>query len=129
MQNPLVSAYRELIYRTGDIGRYNSYGELVFVSRKDNQIKHQGHRIELGEIESSAMKNDGVSRAVCLYNAEKKEIALFYVGECEEKAMLAYVSALLPRYMLPSYVEKMSVLPLTDNGKIDRRALIQRTNG
>ena len=128
VQNPLVSAYKEIIYRTGDIGKYNSYGELVFVCRKDNQIKHQGHRIELGEIESAAMKNDGVSRAVCLYNADKKEIALFYVGECDQKELLAYISALLPRYMIPSYIEKMNALPLTDNGKIDRRTLIGRTN-
>ena len=128
VQNPLVRAYRELIYRTGDIGRYNSCGELVFVSRKDNQIKHMGHRIELGEIESSAMKHSDVSRAVCLYNKDKKEIALFYVGNCEQKDIALFLSEQLPRYMLPSYIEKMTAIPLTDNGKIDRRTLIQRTN-
>lgn len=128
VQNPLVSAYRELIYRTGDIGRYNSYGELVFVCRKDNQIKHMGHRIELGEIESAAMKHDGVSRAVCLYNADKKVIALFYVGDISQKELSEHLCTALPRYMLPAHVEKMSALPLTDNGKIDRRALIARTN-
>ena len=128
VQNPLNSAYREIIYRTGDIGKYNSYGELVFVSRKDNQIKHMGHRIELGEIESAAMKREDVARAVCLYNKDKKEIALFYVGEPDEKQMLTELAQALPRYMLPSYVEKMKALPLTDNGKIDRRTLIERTN-
>lgn len=128
VQNPLVSAYRELIYRTGDIGRYNSHGELVFVCRKDNQIKHMGHRIELGEIESAAMKREDVSRAVCLYNADKKVIALFYVGVCEEEGLSEYLTSVLPRYMLPAYIEKMSALPLTDNGKIDRRTLITRTN-
>ena len=51
VQNPLNDAYPELIYRTGDLGKYNDRGELIFVSRKDNQIKHMGHRIELGEIE------------------------------------------------------------------------------
>src|SRR5690606_174328 len=51
VQNPLNDSYPELIYRTGDLGRYNERGELIFVSRKDNQIKHMGHRIELGEIE------------------------------------------------------------------------------
>ncbi len=128
VQNPLVNAYRELIYRTGDIGKYNSHGELVFVSRKDNQIKHMGHRIELGEIESTAMKQNGVMRAVCLYNKDKKEIALFYVGDCEQKELARFLSEHLPRYMLPTYIEQMSVLPLTDNGKIDRRTLIERTN-
>ena len=128
VQNPLNTAYSEIIYRTGDIGRINSFGELVFVTRKDNQIKHMGHRIELGEIESSAMKHADVSRAICLYNKDKKEIALFYVGNCDEKQMLATLTNVLPRYMLPSYVEKMQELPLTDNGKINRRALIERTD-
>ena len=53
VQNPLNTHYPELIYRTGDLAKYNEYGELVFVSRKDYQIKHMGHRIELGEIEAN----------------------------------------------------------------------------
>ncbi len=52
VQNPLNDAYPEIIYRTGDLGRYNEQGELIFISRKDYQIKHMGHRIELGEIEA-----------------------------------------------------------------------------
>ena len=122
--NPLVSAYKEIIYRTGDIGRYNEYGELVFVCRKDNQIKHMGHRIELGEIESAAMKNDGVSRAVCVYAKEKKAIALFYVGNIDVAEIGKDLSEKLPRYMLPSVVRKLDVIPLTDNGKINRTQLL-----
>ena len=122
--NPLVSAYREIIYRTGDIGRYNEYGELVFVCRKDNQIKHMGHRIELGEIESAAMKNDGVARAVCVYAKERKAIALFYVGNIGETEMGKDLSEKLPRYMLPSVVRKLDAIPLTDNGKINRTQLL-----
>lgn len=128
VQNPLVKGYRDIIYRTGDIGRYNDHGELVFVCRKDNQIKHMGHRIELGEIESAAMKNDGVARAVCLYAKEKKEIALFYVGSCDENSLLLSLGERLPRYMIPSRIEKMDMLPLTDNGKINRTELMQRAN-
>ena len=128
VQNPLVKGYRDIIYRTGDIGRYNDHGELVFVCRKDNQIKHMGHRIELGEIESAAMKNDGVARAVCLYAKEKKEIALFYVGSCDENSLLLSLGDRLPRYMIPSRIEKMDMLPLTDNGKINRTELMQRAN-
>jgi non-ribosomal peptide synthetase component F len=127
VQNPLQKAYRELIYRTGDIGRYNEYGELVFVCRKDNQIKHMGHRIELGEIESAAMKQSGVTRAVCVYNKDKKEIAMFYVGECEEKALASALSAQLPRYMLPARISRLAAIPLTDNGKVDRRTLLTMT--
>ena len=122
--NPLVKAYREIIYRTGDIGKINEHGELVFICRKDNQIKHMGHRIELGEIESAAMKNDSISRAVCIYNKEKKSILLFYVGQCDEKELLKGLGTILPRYMLPSYIHRLSTFPLTDNGKINRTQLM-----
>ena len=124
VQDPTNTAYGELLYRTGDIGRYNEHGELVFVCRRDSQIKHMGHRIELGEIDSAAMKHDSVSRTVCLYDAEGKRILLFYTGECEEKELASFISVQLPRYMLPAVVKKLSTMPLTDNGKIDRRSLL-----
>lgn len=123
VQNPLNTAYPELIYRTGDVGRYNEYGELCFVCRKDSQIKHQGHRIELGEIESAALKCDGVSRVCCVYDSEGKRIVVFYVGETSDGELLASLATYLPRYMLPSIIKKLEALPLTDNGKIDRRTL------
>ena len=125
-QNPLNTAYPELIYRTGDIGRYNSYGELCFVCRKDNQIKHMGHRIELGEIETAALRIEGVARTLCVYDAESKRIVLFYVGAPTESEISSALAASLPRYMLPSAVEKLDAMPLTDNGKIDRRTLKER---
>jgi acyl-coenzyme A synthetase/AMP-(fatty) acid ligase len=126
VQNPLNKAYPELIYRTGDIGRYNEYGELCFVCRKDSQIKHMGHRIELGEIEAAALKCDGVSRAAAVYDNEGKRIALFYTGDTEENSLLSDLSTYLPRYMIPSIIEKLSAMPLTDNGKLDRRGLRER---
>ena len=122
-QNPLRKAFPELIYRTGDIGRYNEYGELCFVCRKDNQIKHQGHRIELGEIEAASQKCDGVRRSACVYDGEGKRIALFYVGESSESELSVALAQYLPRYMLPNLVVKLDELPLTDNGKTDRRTL------
>lgn len=70
-QNPLNSHYPETIYRTGDLGRLNERGELVFISRKDSQIKNMGHRIELGEIESCACLCEGVESACCLFIKEK----------------------------------------------------------
>ena len=124
VKDPTNTAYGELLYRTGDIGRYNEHGELVFVCRRDSQIKHMGHRIELGEIDSAAMKHEGVSRTVCLYDAEGKRILLFYTGDCEEKELASFISAQLPRYMLPAVVKKLGTMPLTDNGKIDRRGLL-----
>ena len=122
-QNPLNPHYPERIYRTGDVGRYNEHGELVFVCRKDSQIKHMGHRIELGEIEAAALKCDGVRRACCVYDGEGKRIVLYFVGETEERALLTALGTYLPRYMLPSVLQPLSELPLTDNGKIDRRTL------
>ncbi len=126
VENPLCRSYREIIYRTGDIGRKNTYGELVFVCRKDNQIKHMGHRIELGEIETNAAKCAGVARAVCVYNTDKKAIVLYYVGDADEKSVRTVLSGLLPSYMLPSVICRLNVLPLTDNGKADRQELKRR---
>ena len=125
-QNPLNTAYGELIYRTGDIGRYNDRGELVFLCRKDSQIKHMGHRIELGEIESAAAKNESVNRACCVYDNNAKRIVLYYVGALAEKELLMHLGALLPRYMLPTEITKLSAMPLTSNGKIDRKGLKER---
>ncbi len=123
VQNPTNTAFPELLYRTGDIGRYNEYGELVFVCRRDSQIKHMGHRIELGEIESAALGNSAVSRAVCLYDADEKRIVLFYVGTTDEKELAVYIGEFLPRYMMPAIIKHLDTMPLTDNGKIDRRYL------
>ncbi len=126
VQNPLNTAYPELIYRTGDIGRINECGELVFMCRKDSQIKHQGHRIELGEIESAALKIDEVKSACCVYDNVKKRIALYYVGDIENKGLTAALNTYLPRYMIPAIVERLDVLPFTVNGKIDRKGLRER---
>ncbi len=124
-QNPTNTAYPELVYRTGDIGRYNERGELVFVCRRDSQIKHMGHRIELGEIESAAMKHESVSRAYCLYDAENKRILLFYTAssDCTEDTVRAFITALIPRYMIPAVIKHLPAFPLTDNGKVDRKKL------
>lgn len=121
--NPTVSAYRDIVYRTGDMGRYNEHGELVFVSRRDYQIKHMGHRIELCEIEAAADRLGGVARSCCLYDNEKKRIRLFYVGSATPAELSAYLRGYLPRYMLPGSIRQLEQLPLTPNGKLDRRAL------
>ncbi|MBQ8140150.1 MAG: amino acid adenylation domain-containing protein [Clostridia bacterium] len=123
VQNPLNRAYPELIYRTGDIGRYNEYGELVFVTRRDSQIKHMGHRIELGEIDSSVLKCGGTARACSVYDGDKKRIVLFYVGELDPSELQKQLAQRLPRYMLPAEAVRLDSLPLTDNGKTDRRKL------
>ena len=127
MQNPLNDRYPELIYRTGDLGRFNERGELIFVSRKDHQIKHMGHRIELGEIEANVNLLPGVSMCCCLFNKEKDKIELFYVGEDSEAELLTALKDKLPRYMLPNRLKRLERLPLTANGKIDRMSLKRET--
>ena len=123
--NPLQTHWPELIYRTGDIGRYNEAGELMFVSRKDFQIKHMGHRIELGEIEVNAQMIDGITGAACIYDKEKGKIVLFYSGEKEEADMKVILKDSLPRYMVPNVTRKLERIPLTSNGKTDRVALAE----
>jgi amino acid adenylation domain-containing protein len=120
VQNPLNDAYPELIYHTGDLGKYNELGELMFVSRKDNQIKHMGHRIELGEIETAANQIDGMKSACCIFDHDKKKIILYYVGDITMSAVAAYLKEKLPRYMIPNVINTLSEMPLTPNGKINR---------
>lgn len=126
VQNPLNSAYREIIYRTGDIGRMNSRGELEFVSRKDNQIKHMGHRIELGEIEANVAAVEGTSLNCAVYNRDKDRIVLYYTGQIGRAALTEELKKKLPRFMIPSKIIQLDDMPLTANGKIDRNNLKNR---
>ncbi|HOA85651.1 MAG TPA: AMP-binding protein, partial [Bacillota bacterium] len=123
VQNPLNRSYREIVYKTGDIARLNERGELVFISRRDSQIKHMGHRIELGEIEAAADSHERVARSCCLYDSENNKIVMYYTGEAGQGELLAYLKDYLPRYMLPAVIKKLDSLPLTPNGKLDRQAL------
>ncbi len=126
VQNPTCKAYPEIIYRTGDLGRYNERGELIFVSRRDYQIKHMGHRIELGEIEVCANTVDDVESACCIYDSHKSRIVLFYTGTAIGKDIIVYLKEKLPRYMVPNHIVNLEALPLTSNGKIDRIKLADK---
>lgn len=123
IQNPLQTAYPEIIYKTGDLGRRNDRGELLYVSRKDHQIKHMGHRVELGEIEAGADQVPGISLAAAIYDEERDRIALYYSGTLKPCEVSAALRKKLPRYMLPARLCPLESLPLTPNGKIDRVSL------
>lgn len=125
MQNPLNTQFQEMMYRTGDIGRYDENGILYYVSRKDFQIKHMGHRIELGEIEVAAMAKEGVTRACCIYEPEKKKLIMFYTGAKDKKVLAAELKEDLPPFMLPGTIKKLEEMPLNKNGKIDRTYLLR----
>lgn len=120
VQNPLNKNYPEIIYRTGDIARYNERGELVFISRKDSQIKHMGQRIEIGEIEMAANSVNNVSGVCCIFDKKKKKIVLYFTGDTDEAFVSKTLRGKLPRYMMPNLIFKLERLPYTPNGKLDR---------
>lgn len=123
VQNPLNKNYRELIYKTGDLGSYNSDGLLEFHGRKDRQIKHMGHRIELSEIESTAKQIDGVTDCCSLYNKAKEHLYLFYTGTATSKDITIYFRSVLPGFMVPRKLVQLDALPTLPNGKIDMQTL------
>ena len=123
--NPLQDAYPERIYRTGDLARMSSDGGLIYVSRRDNQIKHLGYRIELGEIEAATSEIPGI-RSACLYDKAVDELVLFYAGDMQPKEIMMRLSDLLPRYMWPARLERVEELPYTGSGKVDRQTLQAR---
>jgi len=125
VQNPLNPHYPEFIYRTGDLVSRNARGEIMFIGRKDFQIKHLGYRIELGEIEHAVFQVDGICNGCVIYNQSKKEIALFF--ESDRELTPAFIREQLltrvPKYMLPTSFRRLDKIPLTANGKIDRQKL------
>jgi acyl-CoA synthetase (AMP-forming)/AMP-acid ligase II len=126
VQNPYITAYRDIIYKTGDLGELNTDNELVYVARKDYQIKHMGYRIELPEIEAAFCEHESVALACCLYDDEKSKIVLCYIGDITPAETTAYLKTKLSRYMLPNRVLQLEQMPLTSNGKIDRNKLKEK---
>lgn len=126
VQNPLNKNYPEVIYRTGDVVYKNEGGEIIFVGRKDFQIKHLGYRIDLSELEHIIVNTWGKIRNACvLYDHDKKEICLFYEGNNEITAaeFRKDLIQFLPKYMVPTRFQLLRELPRNPNGKIDRNLL------
>jgi len=123
VQNPLNHAYPELIYRTGDLAQWNEYGELVYLSRKDFQIKHMGRRIELGEIETALLSLEEIESGCCLYDGKKSWIVTIYKGSLMEQELRNRLLELIPEYMIPNRWYQVESMPLNLNGKIDRQKL------
>ncbi|UOB08255.1 amino acid adenylation domain-containing protein [Streptomyces sp. HP-A2021] len=117
----------QVMYRTGDVGRWLPDGSLDCAGRVDHQVKVRGHRIELSEIDSALERLPGVDGAVTLareLRGEKRLVA-FYCGTAEPDlpTFHAGLSASLPAYMHPEILVRMTEFPLTGNGKVDRKAL------
>ena len=82
-----------------------------------------GHRIELGEIETALERVEGMKRGCCIYDEEKNKIVVFYEGELEKRQIVKSLGTALPAFMVPNVFIKMDRLPITNNGKIDRKGL------
>lgn len=122
--DPSNPDYPERIYRTGDLVRIDARGDLIYISRKDDQIKHMGYRIELGEIETAAAGVEGIRDCACIYDGEKKRICLCYDGrQLEKKELEQRLAKKLPVYMMPGRFCYYPALPHNANGKIDRKRL------
>ena len=123
-QNPANRNYYERIYRTGDLGYYDGSGNLFFSGRKDFQIKHMGHRIELEEIEQVLMAQEGVEQACCVFDEKKGRLYAAFTGGAETAVLHEALSARLPVYMVPRKIMKLEAMPLTKNGKTDRKEVL-----
>ncbi|PHM30481.1 non-ribosomal peptide synthetase [Xenorhabdus innexi] len=116
------------MYKTGDLARWLPDGNIEYLGRNDFQIKIRGYRIELGEIESALSSHPQVKQAVVIdyeYNAGNKQLAAYLVAEetLSDETLTEYLSSRLPEYMLPASFTFMDAIPLTLNGKVNRRAL------
>jgi amino acid adenylation domain-containing protein len=137
VQSPVTG---EALYRTGDFGRFRPEGFVEFLGRKDTQVKIRGYRIEIGEIEAALLRLPGVREAAALTVAssagdrsggilvgclvlQKKATAEPAPGEDEFRSQLAQH---LPSHMIPSRIIVLEELPLSANGKVDRRVLLEK---
>ena len=121
VQNPLNPLYNDIIYRTGDLVKPEADGNLVFVSRKDFQVKHKGNRIELGEIEVAVNAIEGVTNAVCIFDREQDKLVLYYTTvDGQPMDIINLVKERIPVYMFPEVVNHLVQMPYNLNGKIDR---------
>jgi amino acid adenylation domain-containing protein len=128
--DPYVEESGQRMYRTGDLGKYLPDGRIEFLGRVDHQVKVRGFRIELGEIEAVIKGHEKVRESVVVAREDKaggKRLVAYVAPEKGEEIgwgeLRRYLSERLPEYMIPSAYVRMEEMPLTANGKVDRRAL------
>jgi glycopeptidolipid biosynthesis protein len=114
------------MYRTGDLVRWGDDGQLQYLGRADEQVKIRGYRIELGDIQAALTGLDGVDQAVVIAREDRpgdKRLVGYITGTADPAEARAALAERLPAYMVPAAVVLMDALPLTVNGKLDKRAL------
>ena len=113
------------MYRTGDLARYNEAGELEYLGRIDNQVKLRGFRIEMGEIETRASQFAGIAQVAAA--VKKDQIVLYYTSaddvRIDSNELWSFLAKTLTEYMVPTVYVPLAVMPMTPNGKIDRKVL------
>ncbi len=130
VQNPENNSYSDIMYKTGDLVRYNPEdGKIYVMGRKDNQIKHMGYRIELEEIETAICCLDYVSQAAVLHGNSRGLSKIVAVvsskADMEESSIRHDLKQIIPDYMIPSAFWVVDDLPKNPNGKVDRRKLAE----
>jgi len=130
LPNPYSKIFGSHIYRTGDLVRYLEDGNIEFLGRIDQQVKIRGFRIELGEIEAIISQHPAVRQAVVNVQEDisgNKRLIVYFVPEPESTATISdlrcFLQNKLPEYMLPSAFVPLQTLPLTNNGKVNRKLL------
>ncbi|HKR13655.1 MAG TPA: amino acid adenylation domain-containing protein [Pyrinomonadaceae bacterium] len=126
--HPFSSEAGARLYRTGDLGRYLADGDIEYLGRVDQQVKIRGFRIETGEVAAALRSHEAVAEAVVIAwtddGGEQRLVGYFVPrGELEIAELRSYLRERLPDYMAPAYLVVMDALPLTANGKLDRRRL------
>ncbi|HEX9939387.1 MAG TPA: amino acid adenylation domain-containing protein [Longimicrobium sp.] len=131
VRDPFSADAGARLYRTGDVGRWRADGTLEYLGRNDHQVKIRGFRIELGEIEARLAEHAGVREAVVLAREDaggSRQLVAWYVGAegsdvLDAAELRAHLAARVPEYMVPAAYVRVEAIPLTPNGKVDRRAL------
>lgn len=125
IQNKYINGYSDIVYKTGDFGKYDDENNIIFVGRQDSQIKYNGHRIELIEIELCALQHTDVEEVFCLFNKSNNEIVLLYQSKNEcNSYILKNLKNNLPSWMIPKKIIHLNKMPLNNRLKIDRAKLI-----